>query len=144
MGFVVSSRVSLRPVSFCVCHGWLQDDGTFATTLDLAAHSRRTGASVTNAIVQELSDLIPNMTSLNLSGCDAVTDIGLWCVVTSFKQARGCAVLCGVVFCDVNFLKEALGVVGCRQEGRVLSWVITRMAYVHLVLRLLSVSGLGG
>ena len=58
-----------------------QDDGTFCKSLDLAAHSKRTGAVITNAIMQELSDLIPGITSLNISGCDAVTDVGIWCVM---------------------------------------------------------------
>ncbi len=64
----------------------VQDDGSFSKSIDLVAHAKRTGAVITNAMVQELSDLIPEMTSLNISGCDNVTDIGLWCVQPLERQ----------------------------------------------------------
>ncbi len=51
---------------------------------------------ITNAIMQELSDLIPDMVSLNICDCDAVTDVGIWC-----EHASGgfCSIRCFHVVC---------------------------------------------
>ena len=47
-------------------------------SIDLRAHAKESGVPVTNATVQELAAMIPNLTALNLSDCSDVTDVGLW------------------------------------------------------------------
>ncbi|GMH96083.1 hypothetical protein TrVE_jg13687 [Triparma verrucosa] len=48
--------------------------------IDLHQHSLDTGVEITNATVQEVCAMKPDMTSLNLSQCSAVTDVGLWAI----------------------------------------------------------------
>lgn len=57
---------------------FLDDEGNFVPTIDLSAYSKATGTAVTNGIVQEIADLIPGITSLNINGSTLVTDVGLW------------------------------------------------------------------
>jgi hypothetical protein len=59
---------------------FMTDDCTFSNSIDLASHASETGAVITNAVVQELSDIVPSMTAVNINKCYEVTDIGLWCV----------------------------------------------------------------
>jgi len=57
--------------------------------IDLHQHSLDTGKEVTNVMVQEICVMKPDMTSLNLSKCDKVTDVGLWAIArhcTSLKH----------------------------------------------------------
>ena len=57
---------------------FLEDDCvTFKDNIDLETHSRVSGAVVTDKTVQEITELIPHLKVLNLSGCSDVTDNGL-------------------------------------------------------------------
>jgi hypothetical protein len=58
---------------------FIDDNGNFLDTIDLHAHHEETGVPITNAVVQEVTDLIPGITSLNINDCNLVTDVGLWC-----------------------------------------------------------------
>ena len=67
---------------------FLSDDlGTFKQHIDLPRHALDSGAPITDATVQEVADLHPDVVSLNLRKCDQVTDVGLWAL------ARGCVKL---------------------------------------------------
>ncbi|KAF0722452.1 hypothetical protein AaE_009950, partial [Aphanomyces astaci] len=58
---------------------FLADDiGTFRTEIDLYQHAIDSGLAVTDATVQEVSHLVPGLTSLKLSNCIDVTDAGIW------------------------------------------------------------------
>ena len=58
---------------------FLADDvGNFRSDIDLQAHARDSGSVVTDATVQEVADLCSEMTSLRITGCREVTDVGLW------------------------------------------------------------------
>ncbi|ETV88806.1 hypothetical protein H257_00298 [Aphanomyces astaci] len=60
---------------------FLADDiGTFRTEIDLYQHAIDSGLAVTDAAVQEVSHLVPGLTSLKLSNCIDVTDAGIWSV----------------------------------------------------------------
>ena len=56
----------------------MDETGALSDSIDLAQQRRENHQHITNAVVQELSDLIPSITSLNLQDCFEVTDIGLW------------------------------------------------------------------
>lgn len=58
----------------------MDESGAMSDEIDLAFYRKQNHTHITNAVVQELADLIPSMTSLNLSGCFEVTDVGLWYV----------------------------------------------------------------
>ena len=58
---------------------FLSDDlGELKRDIDLVKHSEDTNTPITDGVLQELSDLHPSVESINLRGCDRITDIGLW------------------------------------------------------------------
>ncbi|CAK4185205.1 unnamed protein product [Aphanomyces euteiches] len=70
---------------------FLADDvGTFRTEIDLHQHAIDSGLAVTDATVQEVANLVPNLKTLKLSHCTEVTDAGIWAV------ARHCPCLTGI------------------------------------------------
>jgi F-box/leucine-rich repeat protein 2/20 len=48
--------------------------------IDLAKFGRDAGKVINNAVVQELCIVNPNITSLDMTGCDEVTDVALWAI----------------------------------------------------------------
>lgn len=50
--------------------------------IDLHKYSIDTGEEVTNATVQELCQLIPNIKRLDVTKCYQVSDVGLWCIAS--------------------------------------------------------------
>ena len=62
-------------VNFCK-----KEDGTFYNAIDLRQYGIDSGQLITNGIVQELCTVQPSMTSLDLSDCDLVSDVGLWAI----------------------------------------------------------------
>jgi hypothetical protein len=67
----------------------MDETGSLCDTIDLAYHRRVNHQHITNAVVQELSDLIPSITALNLEDCFEVTDTGLWYAVRSMILCPG-------------------------------------------------------
>ncbi len=64
-------------------------DWTIMGSLNLHQHSLDTGHPITNAMVQEVCSMHPGLTSLDLTKCDSVTDVGLWAIArhcTGLKQ----------------------------------------------------------
>eukprot|EP01035_Chromulina_nebulosa_P021049 gene21049-27276_t len=55
-------------------------DNKLCPHIDLRKFGLSTGSAVTNITVQELAGIHPQMTSLNLSHCDQVTDVGMWAI----------------------------------------------------------------
>ena len=68
---------------------FMDESGSLSDAIDLAYHRRENHQHITNAVVQELSDLIPSITSLNLEDCFEVTDTGLWYVTTPAPPRTG-------------------------------------------------------
>ena len=59
----------------------LKDDlGRLRLDVNLEVHAESSGIPVTNATVQEVCELNPQMTSLCVRNCFDVSDAGLWCV----------------------------------------------------------------
>ena len=57
----------------------LQDDlGRLRKDINLEVHASSSGVPVSNATVQEVCELNPELTILTLRNCDLVTDAGLW------------------------------------------------------------------
>ncbi|OWZ19093.1 hypothetical protein PHMEG_0006720 [Phytophthora megakarya] len=56
------------------------ESGRFQQVIDLHQHGIDTGITVTDATVQEVVLIVPNLRGLNLSGCSHITDAGLWAV----------------------------------------------------------------
>ena len=50
------------------------------TDIDLHQYSLDTGEEVSNATVQELCIVQPNLTRLNMSHCEQITDAALWAI----------------------------------------------------------------
>ena len=69
-------------VNFCK-----KEDGTFYDSIDLRQYGIDSGQLITNGVVQELCTVQPNLTSLDLSDCDLVSDVGLWAI------ARHCSAI---------------------------------------------------
>ena len=66
------------------------DDSSFSIkdSINLHRHSLDTGKEVTNVLVQEVCVMKPDMTSLNLSQCRKVTDVGLWAIARHCTKLR--------------------------------------------------------
>eukprot|EP00941_MAST-03F_sp_MAST-3F-sp1_P000797 g797.t1 len=68
---------------------FLSEDAThLSLDIDLPKYAKDSGNSITNSMVQELAEMVPYMTNLNLSGCKEVTDVGLWALARSCSQLR--------------------------------------------------------
>lgn len=57
---------------------FLEDDCvTFKDNIDLESHSLVSGTAVNDKSIQEITQMIPHLKILNISGCNDVTDNGL-------------------------------------------------------------------
>eukprot|EP00644_Phytophthora_capsici_P008048 jgi/Phyca11/573965/estExt2_Genewise1.C_PHYCAscaffold_580106 len=56
------------------------ESGRFQQVIDLHQHGIDSGITVTDATLQEVVLMVPNLRGLNLSGCSHITDAGLWAV----------------------------------------------------------------
>ncbi|CAM9152255.1 unnamed protein product, partial [Laminaria digitata] len=63
-------------------------DCSIKKRLDLCVHQTETGRPVTDAVVQEVCKLRPDMIGLSLRDCVEVTDVGLWCVARHTTALR--------------------------------------------------------
>lgn len=73
------------------------DDGALRKEVDLRQYGIDSGQNVTNATVQELCKIQPDLVSLNLAGCTMISDVGLWAL------ARHCTTI------------RSLNLAGCNQ-----------------------------
>lgn len=62
-------------VNFCK-----REDGSFFNDIDLRQYGVDSGQIITNAVVQELCTIQPSLRRLDLTGCDLVSDVGLWAI----------------------------------------------------------------
>ena len=58
------------------------------TDISLHQYAVDTGKEVTNATVQELCIIQPNMIRLDMSHCEKVTDVGLWAIARHCKKIQ--------------------------------------------------------
>ncbi|CAM9101386.1 unnamed protein product [Hapterophycus canaliculatus] len=63
-------------------------DCSIKKRLDLYVHQTETGRPVTDAVVQEVCKLRPDMIGLSLRDCTEVTDVGLWCIARHTTALR--------------------------------------------------------
>ncbi|CAM9339293.1 unnamed protein product [Scytosiphon promiscuus] len=63
-------------------------DCSIKKRLDLYVHQTETGRPVTDAVVQEVCKLRPDMIGLSLRDCIEVTDVGLWCIARHTTALR--------------------------------------------------------
>jgi hypothetical protein len=63
-------------------HGELKDD------IDLEAHGQESRQTITNATVQEVTEMNPRLKGLTLNNCSDVTDVGLWSVARNCTAIR--------------------------------------------------------
>jgi hypothetical protein len=63
---------------------FLADDlGSFKSHIDLPQHQLDSKTPVTDATLHELADIHPGVRGINASGCEGITDVGLWAVAKS-------------------------------------------------------------
>lgn len=87
-----SKRLSMMLRNFCSgANEALKDD------IDLYAYSIDSGEEVTNATLQELCQMIPNIVRLDLSRCFQISDVGMWCIASHCSNSIKHLVLAG---CD--------------------------------------------
>lgn len=87
-----AKRLSMMLRNFCSgANEALKDD------IDLYAYSIDSGEEVTNATLQELCQMIPNITRLDLSRCFQISDVGMWCIASHCSNSIQHLVLAG---CD--------------------------------------------
>ncbi|CAM9318828.1 unnamed protein product [Ectocarpus sp. 8 AP-2014] len=63
-------------------------DCSIKKRLDLYVHQTETGRPVTDAVVQEVCKLRPEMIGLSLRNCIEVTDVGMWCIARHTTALR--------------------------------------------------------
>jgi F-box/leucine-rich repeat protein 2/20 len=66
-----------------------EESWTIKKSINLHQHNLDTGTEITNAVVQEVCCMKPDVYSLNLKKCTSVTDIGLWAIArycTNLKE----------------------------------------------------------
>lgn len=71
-------------VNFCQ-----KEDCTFYDSIDLRQYGIESGQLITNGVVQELCTVQPSLTSLDLTNCELISDVGLWAIArhcTSLKH----------------------------------------------------------
>ena len=79
--------------NFCEEH-----DHSITVNVNMEMFAEDSGEKVTNAVVQELCIIQPEMRSLNLRGCRDITDVSLWTI------AKHCPYLREIVFAGCNQL----------------------------------------
>mmetsp|Transcript_15428 Transcript_15428/g.23272 ORF Transcript_15428/g.23272 Transcript_15428/m.23272 type:complete len:1050 (+) Transcript_15428:143-3292(+) len=57
-----------------------EDNGSMRTDIDLEQYALDAGEVITNATIQELCVVQPNMLKLNLKSCALITDVALWTI----------------------------------------------------------------
>ena len=68
---------------------FLSDDlGSFRSEINLKDHGDQSHTTVRDVTVQEVADMHPDLRSLTLSGCDQITDVGLWALARSCTALR--------------------------------------------------------
>ena len=68
---------------------FLSDDlGSFRSEINLKDHGDQSGTEVRDVTVQEVADMHPDLRSLTLSGCDQITDVGLWALARPPGKGR--------------------------------------------------------
>ena len=68
---------------------FLSDDlGSFRSEINLKDHGDQSGTEVRDVTVQEVADMHPDLRSLTLSGCDQITDVGIWALARSCTALR--------------------------------------------------------
>ncbi len=83
---------------------FMDESGSLSDVIDLEQYRKQNHTHITNAVVQELADLIPTMTSLNIAGCFEVTDVGLWCVHACLPRLN-CCYSCNIMLFIASALK---------------------------------------
>ena len=68
-------RLNAMLRNFCT-----EDDGSMRTSISLQQYAIDSGEMITNATVQELCVVQPNITFLNLTSCGLITDVALWTI----------------------------------------------------------------
>jgi hypothetical protein len=61
---------------------------TIRGEIDLRQHQLDTGIEITNAVLQEVCVMAPEVRSLNLTKCGGITDVGLWAIARYCTQLK--------------------------------------------------------
>jgi hypothetical protein len=68
-------RLNAMLRNFC-----LEESGALKTDIDLEQYAIDAGEVITNATIQELCLIQPNLLTLNLNGCQLISDVALWTI----------------------------------------------------------------
>lgn len=75
-----TSMMALKNMQVMINNFLRMADGTLVQDVDLRRYGINSGDQVSNVTVQELATIHPKMRKLDMTSCNAVTDVGLWAV----------------------------------------------------------------
>ena len=84
-------RLNAMLRNFC-----LEENGSLKTDIDLEQYAVDAGEVITNATIQELCLIQPNLLTLNLKGCHHISDVALWTI------ARHCPTIQHLILSNCN------------------------------------------
>ena len=77
-------RLRSMLINFC-----RKEDGSMLSEIDLRQYGVDCGQVVTNATVQELCTILPQLLGLNLADCIEVSDVGCWAIARHCPDIKG-------------------------------------------------------
>eukprot|EP00947_MAST-08B_sp_MAST-8B-sp1_P002745 g2745.t1 len=125
-GGIMPTKASSPRTMRSFIRNFLADEhGTLRDVVDLRQHAKDSGTSVTNATIQEVADIIPDLRGLSIRDCREVSDVGMWVLARSCTELRtldlsGCLLVTHIGLRSLSLrcrLLESVDLTGCGQTS---------------------------